>query len=203
MLGPWGEKGRYLLGIWYSFKEDLRDGLLHFPDTVEAEIGSRTLDGLGIRPPLSLCPSLPFPCLFLLPPHSRHQLCARPGSLPAGSNLCCHVKEQHLIFASLSSLTSLPGVGQSPWHCQCSIPSPPRHGMNLSFMACLVHSLVQEHNYFEVCIWSKWPAGLWLAKNQSGNNWKRIVFPPYLCSVFTNLNIDFLPPFCQASLTLL
>lgn len=60
--------------------------------------------------------------------------------LPAGSNLCHHMKEQHsLIFPSLSALPSLPVAWQSPWQCQCSIPSLPRHQMSLSFMACLVH----------------------------------------------------------------
>lgn len=70
MLDHWGEKGRYSLGIWYSFREDFRDRLFNFPDTVEAEICSQTCHVFGIRPS-------PFLSLFLLPPHPLHQFCGQ------------------------------------------------------------------------------------------------------------------------------
>lgn len=61
---------------------------------------------------------------------------------------------------------------------------------------------IMEHSSFEVCIWSKRYARPELANNQSGNSWKRIISPPYLCFIYKSEH-QFLPPFCQPDLTLL
>lgn len=134
VLGHWGEKGRYSLGIWYSFKKTLKIGYAIFQTLWKQKLVHRhsMCSELDHLPPSALPLPLPAP-----PSATASLLCL--ARLPAGSNLCCHMKEQRLSFPSLSALTSLPVAWQSPWQCQCSIPSLPRPWMSLSFMACLVH----------------------------------------------------------------
>lgn len=141
----------------------------------------------GVRP-------CPFLCPFLFPPHPLHPLCL--ARLPAGSNLCCHMKEQHLLVPV--SQPSLPFLesGRAPGSASAAF-----QGTGWAFPLWPAW-VMMEHNSFEVCIRNKWSARPWLANNQSGNNWKRIISPPYLCCIY-KIEHEFLSSFCQASLTLL
>lgn len=123
---PLGGKGRYSLGIWYSFREDFRDRLFNFPDTVEAEICSQTCHVFGIRPS-------PFLSLFLLPPHPLHQICVRPGSLLTA--ICATIWKSSIWFSPVSQ-PSLPFLesGRAPGSASAAFQA--FQGMG---WACLVH----------------------------------------------------------------
>lgn len=109
--------------------------------------------------------ALPLP-LPVLPHPLIHPV---PGQAPAGSNLCCHMKEQHLIFPNLWALTSLPGA-----------PGSARAAFQ-TFQGTA--GFILEHNS-EFSTWNKWSARPWLANNPSGNNWKRVISPPCLCCIY-------------------